>query len=140
MIILFSIIGICLGSFYCCLAYRLPKNESIIKGVSHCDNCKKNLKFYDLIPIISYLLLRGKCRYCKKNIPVSIFISELATGVLFALGYHLYGISYELFAFLIISSLVVIIFISDFKYLVILDSPLVISSLLIVILKFIYFD
>ncbi len=128
-----------MGSFYLVLATRLPKEESILTPPSHCDNCKKKLKFYELIPVISYIFLKGKCCGCKKNISKLNIIVELCTGILFGLGFYLYNFSYELFAFLIISSLMIIIFISDFKYLVILDGPLFIGIVAIIILKFIYF-
>lgn len=139
MIILFFVIGIVLASFYMVIALRVPKKESIIKPSSHCDSCDHKLAWFDLIPVISYIFLMGKCRYCHKKIPIYTLLIELLSGVLFALGYHLYGISYELFAYLVIVSLMIIIFVSDFKYLVIIDSPLFISIIIILVLKFIYF-
>ena len=139
MIVLFFILGTILASFYVCLSLRLPNDISIVKGRSYCDNCHTTLKTLDLIPILSYIFLGGKCRYCKSKISIINIISELALGILFALGYYLYGISYELFAFMIIISLVLIIFVSDFKYLVILDYPLFIGVMLILILKYVYF-
>lgn len=137
-VILF-ILGIILGSFYNVLATRLPQNKSIIKPGSHCVFCNKELKWYENIPLVSYILQRGKCRHCKEHIPYDIFISELATGVLFVFSYLYFGISYNFFIMLILSSLCIIIFISDFKYMIILDSPLVISGILILILKVVYY-
>ena len=139
MIILFSVLGVVLASFYVVIATRIPNKESILKPSSHCDSCKEKLKWYELIPLLSYIFLGGKCKHCKNKIPFYTFLVELLEGILFALGYHLYGISYELFAYLIIVSLMTIIFVSDFKYLVIIDSPLFISLALILILKFVYF-
>lgn len=139
MIILFIILGTILASFYTCLALRLPQNKSIIKGRSYCDNCNNTLKWYDLIPIISFLVLKGKCRYCNQKISILNLVTEVLLGMLFALGYYLYGISYELWAYLVIVSLLTIIFISDFKYMVILDFPLFFCIILILILKFVYF-
>ena len=138
-VILF-LLGIILGSFYNVLATRLPQNKSIVKPGSHCDFCNTPLKWYENIPLISYVIQGGRCRTCKKEIPFNLFASELFTGILFVFSYLYFGISYEFFMMLILSSLVVIIFISDFKYMIILDSPLVISSILILILKYIYFD
>lgn len=137
-VILF-ILGIILGSFYNVLATRLPQNKSIIKPGSHCVFCNKELKWYENIPLVSYILQKGKCRHCKEHIPYDIFISELATGVLFVFSYLYFGISYNFFIMLILSSLCIIIFISDFKYMIILDSPLVISGILILILKVVYY-
>ena len=128
-----------MGSFYLVLATRSCKNESIIKPASHCDNCNKKLSWYELIPVISYIVQGGKCRKCHNKVSIINLIVELLTGLLFGLGFYLYGFTYEFFAFLIISSLTIIIFISDFKYLVILDYPLFICVILILVLKFIYF-
>ena len=139
MLVVFVILGMCLASFYHVLATRTSNNESIIKPASHCEFCKKKLKWYELIPVVSYIIQGGMCNYCHKKLPLSYFISEVLVGFMFGLGYYLYGISYELFAYLIIVSLTTIIFISDFKYLVILDYPLFISTIIILLLKFFYF-
>ena len=128
-----------MGSFYNVVATRLPQDKSIIKPGSHCDFCDKPLKWYENIPLVSYVIQKGKCRTCKHTLPFDLFTSELATGLLFLFSYLYYGISYEFFIMLILSSLCVLIFISDFKYMIILDSPLIISAVLIFTLKFIYF-
>ena len=138
--IIIFIFGIIMGSFYNVLATRLPQNKSIIKPGSHCDFCNKKLKWYENIPLLSYIIQKGKCRSCKKTLPFDLFTSELGCGVLFLFSYLYYGISYELFIMLILSSLAIIIFISDFKYMIILDSPLIILGILIFVLKIIYFD
>lgn len=137
-IILF-ILGIIMGSFYAVVATRLPQKKSIVKPGSHCDFCNKKLKWYENIPLISYIIQGGKCRGCHKLLPFYYFAAELFTGIVFLFAYLYFGISYEFFVSLIISSLAILIFISDFQYMIILDSPLVISIILILILKFIYF-
>ena len=139
MAILFLVIGLFLGSFYLVLGLRLPKKEDAIFSRSHCDSCGHTLKWYNLIPIFSYIFQKGKCTFCHKKInPINIIV-ELATGILFMIGYIMYGFSYEFYMYLILASLMIIIFVSDFNYMIILDSPLVISIILILILKFIYF-
>lgn len=140
MFLLYSfLIGLVMGSFFTVVGLRVPLNESIISPRSHCDNCKKTLKWYELIPLISWIIEGGRCSKCHSKISVFYPIVELLTGFLFALSYRLYGISYEFFAMLVISSLLIVILVSDFKYLVILDIPLIISSILILILKWYYF-
>ena len=124
-----------MGSFYNVLATRLPIGKSIIKPGSHCDACNHKLKWYENIPLISYIIQKGKCKNCGKQIPFDVFLSELATGVLFLFSYLYFGISYNFFIMLILSSLCVIIFVSDFKYMIILDSPLIIAGILVIILK-----
>ena len=129
-----------MGSFYNVVGLRLPNGESIIKPGSHCPNCNHYLKWYENIPIVSYLFLRGKCKKCKIDISIMYPLIELLTGVLFLISYLLFGISESFYISIILSSLVVIIFVSDSKYLIILDSPLIISSLIILVIKFIYFN
>lgn len=128
-----------MGSFYNVLATRLPIGKSIIKPGSHCDACNHKLKWYENIPLISYIIQKGKCKNCGEQIPFDVFLSELATGVLFLFSYLYFGISYNFFIMLILSSLCVIIFVSDFKYMIILDSPLIISGVLVLILKTVYY-
>lgn len=138
MIILWFILGTILGSFYHVLATRLPKGEDVIKKRSHCDSCNCVLKWYNLIPIVSFLVQRGKCQVCGNKITKLHFITELSTGLIFMILSVVYPIGYEFFVSLIIASLLIIIFISDFLYMIILDSPLVVGSILVLILKLIY--
>lgn len=77
-------LGSAIGSFISVLNYRIKKKEKgIILGHSKCPHCKKNLKWYDLIPLFSYIFLRGKCRLCKKKIEIRYFFLELITGLVF---------------------------------------------------------
>ena len=128
-----------MGSFYNVLATRLPIGKSIIKPGSHCDVCDHKLKWYENIPLISYIIQKGKCKNCGEQIPFDVFLSELATGVLFLFSYLYFGISYNFFIMIILSSLCVITFVSDFKYMIILDSPLIVSGVLVIILKTVYY-
>ena len=139
MEVLLFIIGACLGSFFLVVGKRLPINEDVLFSRSRCDKCKKELKWYDLIPIFSYVFLKGKCRYCGEKISPLNLIVEIFMGLFFALGYHFIPIGYNFYAYLVLSSLMMLIFISDFSYYIILDSPLIISSILLFILKFIFF-
>jgi len=79
------IIGFIFGSFFNVLIYRLPKKESILFPSSHCQNCNNEIKWYDNIPILSYILLRGRCRYCKEKISIQYPIIEFLTGIIFIL-------------------------------------------------------
>lgn len=134
MAILMFVLGTILGSFYLCLGTRLPKKEKIT-GRSKCDNCHHTLKWYELIPLFSFIFQRGKCRYCHKKISVDHFWVELLTGLCFLLGYLYLGNTIRFYIYLVLVSLAIIIFITDLKYLIILDSPLVIASILVFILK-----
>lgn len=137
--VLLFILGSVLASFYGVLATRLPEGKSIIVPRSHCDSCEKTLAWYELIPVFSFLFLKGKCKNCKKKLPIYEPIAEFVTGLLFSLSYFYYGFSYSFFVSLFLISLLIIIYISDFQYMIILDSPLVISSIGIFILKVSYY-
>jgi leader peptidase (prepilin peptidase)/N-methyltransferase len=138
MVLLF-ILGLVMGSFFSVVGTRVPKNESIVKPRSHCENCNHILKWYELIPIISYVIQRGRCTKCKTKLSLSYPLIELLNGFLFSLSYALYGFSYEMMAFIIISSILILVFVSDFNYMIILDEPLIIGSILILGMKLYFF-
>jgi leader peptidase (prepilin peptidase)/N-methyltransferase len=113
------VIGLIFGSFANVCIYRLPKGKSIIFPGSFCPNCNKSIKWYDNIPLISYLILKGKCRYCKKPISFRYFIVELVTGILFTIVYKKFGISPSFFIYnLLILSLIIISFIDIDTFLI----------------------
>lgn len=85
LLIILFIVGIYFGSFFTLATYRLPKKENIIYKHSYCPNCNHKLGVFDLVPIFSYLFLRGKCRYCKNEIGIRYFLFECLTGVVFVL-------------------------------------------------------
>ena len=132
------ILGSIFASFIYCYSNRALKGESIIKPRSHCDNCNHVLTFIELIPIISYIILRGKCIKCKKSIGITSFILEVLTGILFLAVYLRYGISYNTLIGFVIVCLLLSICITDFKEMIILDGILIVSTLLISL--FIFLD
>ena len=133
-LIVFFILGAILGSFYHVLATRLAEEKSIIYPPSHCPDCKHRLKWYELIPIVSYIIQGGKCRNCKKVIPISYLLMEIVTGILFSVCYNEFGFSKDLLVSLIFVSTMVINIISDIEYMIILDETLVVSTLAIIII------
>lgn len=138
-IVLLFVIGTVMGSFYYVVGTRLPNNESLLKPRSHCTACNHVLKWYELIPILSYIGLRGKCSKCHTKLSIDYLFYEVLTGYLFAISYVKFGFSYEFFVSLILASLVILILITDFKFMVILDSPLVISAICLFGLRWYYF-
>ncbi len=133
------ILGCVFGSFFYVVGTRVPNNESLIKPPSHCTYCDHLLSWYELIPIFSYLFLKGKCRKCHHTLSKEYILYEVVTGILFMVSFLKFGFTYEFFVSLILSSLLVLIFITDFKYMIILDSPLLVSVLLLFGLRFWYF-
>jgi len=84
--ILFTLAGIAIGSFLNVCIDRLPLHKSLAYPPSHCDACQRRLTLIDMVPILSYLLLRGRCRYCKAHIPIRVFLVEVITGLIFFLA------------------------------------------------------
>ena len=119
--ILVFFIGICLGSFANVCIYRLPKNKQIITGRSFCPKCKKTIKWLDNIPLISFLLLNGKCRKCRKPISLKYFIIELITGIGFLLIYLNFNNYLTIIFLSVLFLLYLIIFFIDLKHFIIPD-------------------
>ena len=93
--IIIFIIGTLFGSFYTLAVYRIPKRQDITHTHSYCPNCNHKLGFLDLIPILSYIFLGGKCRYCKQKIRPRYLILELLSGILFVVIAKLLNIVQE---------------------------------------------
>lgn len=136
MIFFIFIFGLIIGSFLNCIIWRLHEKKSPFRGRSHCPNCQHLLAWYDNIPLLSFFVLKGKCRYCNKHISWQYPLVELATGLLFVLAYlHLFPydqllitknfINDELLIILLrnwfFMAVLIIIFVYDLKYKLILD-------------------
>ena len=93
----FFVIGTLFGSFFTLATYRIPRKQDIMVKRSYCTNCKHNLGFFDLIPVLSYVFLGGKCRYCKGKISIRYPLFEVANGIFFLLTYCLFGLHWILF-------------------------------------------
>lgn len=111
--LLVFIFGTILGSFFNVVIYRLPKKESIVIEPSHCTQCGQKIKPYDLIPILSYGLLKGRCRHCGAKISIRYPLVELLTGLSFLLVYLRFGFQFEFFIGLILTSILIIITMID---------------------------
>ena len=120
------ILGLIVGSFLNCVIYRLEQGSSFLRGRSFCPYCKHTLSWLDLIPVISFLILKGKCRYCQKPISVQYPLVELATAAIFLFVFFLpniypIGQFISMLFYLVISSFLIIIFVYDLKYYLIPD-------------------
>ncbi|WP_028392095.1 prepilin peptidase [Bacillus cihuensis] len=114
-----GIIGLVLGSFYNVVGLRIPENQSVVRPRSQCPACKRTLTATDLVPVLSYVFLRGKCRNCHSKIPPLYPLIELSTGLLFMLAFYEFGLTGEFVIALLFISLLVIIFVSDIVYMII---------------------
>ena len=90
--VLIFVIGTLFGSFYTLAVYRIPKKQDITHTHSYCPNCNHKLGFLDLIPVFSYIFLKGKCRYCKNKIRPRYFVLEILTGLCFVVFAYLMGL------------------------------------------------
>ena len=137
-VICFFILGTVFGSFYNVLGTRIVKKESIIKPKSHCEKCGHVLSWYELIPIFSFIFLKGRCRNCKTKLSYLYLFSEFFCGVLFAISFYSFGFTPELIISITLSSLLIIVTVSDITYMIIPDRFIVISAILILLTKLIF--
>jgi len=108
-VVLIFILGLMVGSFSNVCIYRIPRNESIIYPASHCPKCRSNISPKDNIPLLSYILLKGRCRNCKSKISIQYPIVELLTGLIYLIIYLIYGLSVQSLIYIILSAALIII-------------------------------
>lgn len=130
------IFGAVFASFIHLYATRMMKSESIVSPRSHCSQCNHVLKWYELIPIVSYIIQRGRCTKCDSKIGLDSLAIEILTGTLFVTVYAFYGITYNTLMGFIIVLVMMSIFITDFKDMIILDSTILFGSLFIYLVLF----
>ena len=111
-----TVIGLLIGSFLNVCIHRIPKKETVIYNSSHCSSCNNNLKVLDLIPLISFILLKGKCRYCGENIKIRYPVVELLTGGVFLITYLHIGFDVLLVKYLIFFSALIVITFIDLEH------------------------
>lgn len=132
------IIGLCIGSFINVIVYRFPLQLDFIKGRSFCPNCKHQLSYVDLIPLLSFVLLKGRCRYCHKKISLRYPFIELLSGIIAVLCYFC---SYTILDFLYvftISMILLIISLIDIDHMLIYDESLLVLLFMTIISLMIY--
>jgi type 4 prepilin peptidase 1 (EC:3.4.23.43). Aspartic peptidase. MEROPS family A24A len=113
------ILGLCIGSFLNVCIYRIPIQKSVVYPPSHCPECNTRLTFRDMIPVLSYIILRGRCRYCGTRISVRYPLVELLTGFVYLTVYLKYGISAETLALLYLFSILIIVLFIDISHMII---------------------
>lgn len=130
-----GIFGLVFGSFYNVVGLRVPKKESIVTPPSHCVHCNRRLSAIELVPVFSYIFLRGKCRTCGVKVSPIYAFTELVTGLLFAFATWQLGITWELAVALLFISLLVIINVSDIAYMLIPDKILLFFLPLLIVAR-----
>ena len=107
--------GIVIGSFLNVLIYRIPKKENIVTTRSHCMHCGYQLRWYDLVPLFSYLALGGRCRKCKAHISVQYPVIEALNGVLYLLVFWKFGMSVDSLVYCLLFSALLALSVIDFR-------------------------
>ena len=120
-VILIFILGLIVGSFSNVCIYRIPINESIIYPASHCPKCRSSIKPIDNIPLLSYILLKGRCRNCGSRIPIQYPVVEFLTGIIYILIFLIYGLTLQSLIYIILASAVIIIAFIDLNKQIIPD-------------------
>ena len=115
------VFGMAIGSFANVCIYRLPKKESVVFPVSHCTACSTPVRPFDNIPVISYLILGGKCRDCKEGISVIYPIIEAITALLLLAGFFKFGLTFDFLIYIVVAPALVIITAIDIEHQIIPD-------------------
>lgn len=125
----FAALGAILGSFIAVVAERAYTGQSWKKGRSRCNSCREDLGAFDLIPVFSWLIHRGRCRKCGSKVPGAYAVYELSLGIVFALSYRTFGLTFELAAFLASALVLAFIVIYDLRHTIV---PVPASTALII--------
>lgn len=124
------LLGACIGSFLNVCIYRLPREESVVSKPSHCPRCGKKLVILDLVPILSYIWLRGCCRQCGGKISIQYPLVELLTAVLFLAAYATWGVSWHTLSMWVFLSVLVSVSVADIHHRIIPDEILLVGTVL----------
>ncbi len=132
--VIFALLGAAIGSFLNASIDRLPAGRSLVYPPSHCDACQHPLSPGDLIPVFSYLWLRGRCRYCQTSIPRRTLWVELGSGALLAFLYWFYGLSAELAVTAFYFYLFIVLMVIDLEHQLILNKVVYPAAVLTLII------
>lgn len=107
--------GIVIGSFLNVCIYRIPKREDIVKMSSHCMKCNHTLQWYDLFPVVSFLMLKGKCRYCNTKLSLQYPLVELLNGILYCVIVRVKGVQLNSIIYCLLVSALLVLSVIDWK-------------------------
>lgn len=110
------IFGTIIGSFLNVVIYRTPQRKSIIFPPSHCTKCGHELKPVDLLPVLSYILLKGRCRYCSEEISIRYPVVELLTGLIFFIIFYKFDLSIKALSYIFLSTVLIVITFIDIEH------------------------
>ncbi|NJP36754.1 prepilin peptidase [Alkalicoccus luteus] len=133
--VLFVLIGLIIGSFLTAAGLRIPDGQSIVYPPSRCPACSRRLRPWNLVPVLSYLLQRGRCSGCGERISILYPSGELAFAILAAASFYIFGWSWELAAALLFSAMLVMISVSDLRFMLIPDRILLAFGIPLALLR-----
>ena len=136
--LLLFVLGVVIGSFLNVVIYRIPMGESIVAPPSHCPKCNTLLKPWDLVPILSWLFLRAKCRYCDTTVSCRYPLVELFTGLLFVFTYVQVGIHNVLIVYLVLTSLLIADTFIDLDHFILPDGLHIFGALVFILLNLLF--
>lgn len=119
VMLFFAILGLLIGSFLNVCIYRIPREEEIVYTPSHCMHCNTRIKWYDLIPVFSFLVLKGRCRSCGKTLSLQYPLIELVNGLVYGGIFWLYGMQIETLLFSALFSILLVISLIDLRHYII---------------------
>ena len=137
LIIFLFFIGLFVGLLAIMIGLKFPIKKKELHNI--CDYCDNEYNVSELIPVISYFTNKGKCKYCNNELNIFYPVLETICGIMFVISYIRYGLCYEMFAMILLITLSTIIYVSDFKYYIINDSPLIVVSIILLLFKFVVF-
>src|SRR3989337_1379233 len=114
VIVLIIVLGLTWGSFLNVCIYRIPLKKNLILSRSVCPHCQHRISWYDNVPLLSYLVLGGKCRFCKKKISILYPVVELSSSLLLLLSYLKFDLTWQFFSSAVLISILILVFFIDF--------------------------
>ena len=126
------VLGTIIGSFLNVCIVRIPKNQSVIISGSKCVSCEKKLSAIDLVPLLSFVWLRGKCRHCGATVSWRYFAVELLTGLIFAMVFARYGVEWQTILYFILASLLIVASFIDYEHRII-PNGLIIAGFVVIL-------
>lgn len=130
------VFGSCIASFINVVIYRLPAGLPIAKGRSRCDTCHTQLKWFDMIPVLSYIFYRGRCRYCKAKIGIRGWLLEIVGGLLACLCFHHYGFSVMTILSFALGEILIAVTFIDIDTMTIPDELVIAAAVVAVLMAF----
>ena len=115
------VLGLIFGSFLGVIIDRLPQERNIVAGRSMCDTCERSLEWIDLIPLVSFIMFKGRCRRCKTKLSYRYPLLELITGSAYLMAFHVFGLSYMSLVAMILASVLIVIAFIDIDTMIIYD-------------------